>query len=112
MQKPLNRNVFVDIFPMNAYTVADKAPILPFCGGGIFDSRTPFKRHGYLSAVSQNHTKVIVAETDVNTPDPQNRRHKMLSHLFVLRIDILSRQGDAIILGLLLFGYQQIVLRL
>src|SRR5262249_25835561 len=56
-QQSLDRNIFVDLFPMDANTPANKSPSAPLCPRGLVQPGEPMERDEDLSTVGQDHAQ-------------------------------------------------------
>lgn len=63
-QQRRNRDIFVDIFPMNADAARDQSPVFALLRHRLAQTREPFQGHRYLAAVRQTNDQGVLGESD------------------------------------------------
>ena len=59
-------DVFIHVFPVDAYAAADESPATALFRGCLAQARKPLQRNRYLTRVRQHDMKMVLCEGDFN----------------------------------------------
>ena len=68
LEESANRNVFVQVGPMNADAAADQPPVLSFLGRSRLENGKPVEGDADFSPIFESNAELFLGKEDVNGP--------------------------------------------